>query len=374
MPARGIDPRPSGGSAARDRVRTGPPANNLRESNTQNTHSLPQRPLRCFPLDHECELEPVAGIPGGAVSTERSRMDYCSSCRRTLNGALVCPGCGAYAPDIAPPGHHQGDAAPTTVTAAEAWQAREFSASAEYYDAPHAGPEPTASDAHHAPEGAMADVSDAGPFSDSEYTAAPVPEGRAARRRQMARWKKQRRRAVVASTVALVGGGLTLAVLPSRPSTGHDTQASATPEPKATATTGTDATETDSSSVRPRTEDSQGSGSSARSSAITSPPRKATTLVARTSTKNPRQTTIAARPTATTSAQPRTTTATVTADEAPTANPPAPETTPPPPPPPPPPPADDSTADTPPPSPPPTTTKPDRLCVLVLCIGGSAGN
>ncbi|WP_446697036.1 SCO2400 family protein, partial [Streptomyces heliomycini] len=29
-------------------------------------------------------------------------MDYCSTCRRHLNGALVCPGCGAYAPDIAP--------------------------------------------------------------------------------------------------------------------------------------------------------------------------------------------------------------------------------------------------------------------------------
>jgi hypothetical protein len=31
-------------------------------------------------------------------------MDYCSSCRRKLNGALVCPGCGAYAPDIDPAG------------------------------------------------------------------------------------------------------------------------------------------------------------------------------------------------------------------------------------------------------------------------------
>ncbi|MER6330217.1 hypothetical protein ABT298_13000 [Streptomyces sp. NPDC001034] len=31
-------------------------------------------------------------------------MDYCSECRRYLNGALVCPGCGACAPDIAPPG------------------------------------------------------------------------------------------------------------------------------------------------------------------------------------------------------------------------------------------------------------------------------
>ncbi|WP_456340222.1 SCO2400 family protein [Streptomyces olivaceus] len=34
-------------------------------------------------------------------------MDYCSSCRRHLNGALVCPGCGAYAPDIDP--HVAGD-------------------------------------------------------------------------------------------------------------------------------------------------------------------------------------------------------------------------------------------------------------------------
>ncbi|WP_422665372.1 SCO2400 family protein, partial [Actinacidiphila cocklensis] len=42
-------------------------------------------------------------------------MDYCYQCRRTLNGALVCPGCGAYAPDIAPPvsayrpPHHSGE-------------------------------------------------------------------------------------------------------------------------------------------------------------------------------------------------------------------------------------------------------------------------
>ncbi|MFE9442280.1 hypothetical protein ACFYO2_25480 [Streptomyces sp. NPDC006602] len=38
-----------------------------------------------------------------------------------------------------------------------------------------------------------------------------VPQGRAARRRQRARWKKNQRRAVVATAVALVGGGLTLA-------------------------------------------------------------------------------------------------------------------------------------------------------------------
>ncbi|MFE4537970.1 hypothetical protein ACFRKB_23265 [Streptomyces scopuliridis] len=311
-------------------------------------------------------------------------MDYCSSCRRTLNGALVCPGCGAYAPDIAPPAPHDHDAA-TTVTAAEAWHTRGLPASADHYDAPHAGgPEPTASGAAHASEDPMADASDAGPFSDSEYTAAPMAEGRAARRRQLARWKKQRRRAVVASTVALVGGGLTLAVLPSRPSSGHDTQASATPEPKATATTGTDATETDSSSVRPRTDDPRESGNGAHSSssAITSPPRKSTAVVTRISTKEPGQTTIAARPTATTSTTNTTSTTTstqartstpVTADTAPTTLPQAPETTTPAPAPPPPA-ADDATADTPPPSTPPATTKPDRLCVLVLCIGKSSGN
>ncbi|WP_455713019.1 SCO2400 family protein, partial [Streptomyces platensis] len=37
-------------------------------------------------------------------------MDYCSSCRRSLNGALVCPGCGDYAPDIAPPSHRRQSA------------------------------------------------------------------------------------------------------------------------------------------------------------------------------------------------------------------------------------------------------------------------
>ncbi|WP_444545799.1 SCO2400 family protein [Streptomyces tendae] len=41
-------------------------------------------------------------------------MDYCSSCRRHLNGALVCPGCGAYAPDIDPHvGGNTGDTGDT---------------------------------------------------------------------------------------------------------------------------------------------------------------------------------------------------------------------------------------------------------------------
>ncbi|WP_406382544.1 hypothetical protein [Streptomyces sp. NBC_01618] len=56
-------------------------------------------------------------------------------------------------------------------------------------------------------------------------------QGRAARRRQLARWKKHRRRALAATAVALVGGGLTVAAMPTtRPSAGH-TQAASPPDP-----------------------------------------------------------------------------------------------------------------------------------------------
>ncbi|MFE2595648.1 hypothetical protein ACFXCZ_03945 [Streptomyces sp. NPDC059396] len=315
---------------------------------------------------------------------KRSRMDYCSSCRRTLNGALVCPGCGAYAPDIAPPGYQGRGAAPAAPATPEAWRGRGFPVAADYFGpASRLGAESTAhSEISEQPVADAADGSDDGsagaPAGDSEYavpaaaaaSAIPVTEGRAARRRELARWKKQRRRAVVASTVALVGGGLTLAVLPSRPSTGHDAQASAAPEPHAAATSLADATDTDSSTVRPRTGDPQGSATRTQPSAISSPPRNATTAVTTTATKRLQQTTVAARPTATTSPQARTApVANVPIDEAPATadpTPPPQQTTTPPPPPPP---TDDSTAETPPPSPPPTAEERDRLCLLVICLG-----
>jgi hypothetical protein len=53
-----------------------------------------------------------------------------------------------------------------------------------------------------------------------------APRGRAARRRQLARWKKNKRRAAVATAVALVGGGLTLASM-DRQSTDRAQAASA---------------------------------------------------------------------------------------------------------------------------------------------------
>ncbi|WP_446323491.1 SCO2400 family protein [Actinacidiphila glaucinigra] len=128
-------------------------------------------------------------------------MDYCSSCRRHLNGALVCPGCGAYAPDIAPP----------------MWQGPDSAAERER----------------------LRDVDDPDdPDGTRQDDADPSLQGRAARRRQLERWKKNRRRAAAATAVALVGGGLTVAALPHGGSRGQaDTAAAAEPLTPATSRT-----------------------------------------------------------------------------------------------------------------------------------------
>ncbi|MGF0173555.1 SCO2400 family protein [Streptomyces sp. Marseille-Q5077] len=140
-------------------------------------------------------------------------MDYCSSCRRHLNGALVCPGCGAYAPDIAPSttGGRTVSAAPGAVT-------RERPAADTWYDGYFRDEAPSA-DAH--------ETAPAAPSAGVDGVPA-VPEGRAARRRQRARWKKNQRRAVVATAVALVGGGLTVSALDR--GAGDKAQAATAPE------------------------------------------------------------------------------------------------------------------------------------------------
>ncbi|MGI5373462.1 SCO2400 family protein [Streptomyces sp. CA-251387] len=129
-------------------------------------------------------------------------MDYCSSCRRHLNGALVCPGCGAYAPDIAPSAVG-GTAVPpgAAATGTAAWETPTDDTWYDGYFRDEAAP--------------SADVEDTAPTSPSgDVEGMPqVPQGRAARRRQRARWKKNQRRAVVATAVALVGGGLTVSAL-----------------------------------------------------------------------------------------------------------------------------------------------------------------
>ena len=132
-------------------------------------------------------------------------MDYCSSCRRHLNGALVCPGCGAYAPDIAPPVAVSAPGATPGIPTAGA-QTHPFDAfgTGDWYDddSVDADEEPVPAGAGGAPR-----------FQPSgEVAVRPAAsQGRAARRRQLVRWKKNKRRAAVATAFAIVGGGLTMA-------------------------------------------------------------------------------------------------------------------------------------------------------------------
>ncbi|WP_326724550.1 MULTISPECIES: hypothetical protein [unclassified Streptomyces] len=172
-------------------------------------------------------------------------MDYCSACRRHLNGALACPGCGSYAPSIAP----LADGTPATVTAA--WQAP----SHLWHDA-----EPGAEEFDEAPQEHPYN----GPDSPSP------PTGRAARRRQRERWKKTQRRALVATAVALVGGGLTVS-LTDQKSTDR-TQAASAPDREAMGIAEKQATEsTPASSTPTETRPSQRTSSATPSSTANAP-------------------------------------------------------------------------------------------------------
>ncbi|WP_405666976.1 hypothetical protein [Streptomyces sp. NBC_00055] len=175
-------------------------------------------------------------------------MDYCSACRRILNGALVCPGCGAYAPDIAPPARHSRGTAASTATTNQAWRTEEWPAPGPRSGTHRAEADPIGS---VVPAGATTDASATGSSSGPEGNAA-TGQGRAARRRQLARWKKNKRRAVAATAVALVGGGLTVAALPATRSSNSHTHASSPPEPVAAATPRT--ATTDSVSEQPDTQ------------------------------------------------------------------------------------------------------------------------
>ncbi|MEU1852472.1 hypothetical protein ABZ499_25175 [Streptomyces sp. NPDC019990] len=149
-------------------------------------------------------------------------MDYCSSCRRHLNGALVCPGCGAYAPDIDPSTAESrfGPAAEQAPATLGAWRDQNAPQGENVWDDRGVWEDTDAGTRElplaYAGSGAFA-ADASGDVGNTDSDAAPtggytVPQqGRAARRRQMARWKKNQRRAVVATAFALVGGGLTVA-------------------------------------------------------------------------------------------------------------------------------------------------------------------
>ncbi|MFF8991372.1 hypothetical protein ACF09H_15790 [Streptomyces sp. NPDC014983] len=308
-------------------------------------------------------------------------MDSCSECRRHLNGALVCPGCGAYAPDIAPPGTGRSPASAAEMPAATVSRG---SAPADgwYGGAVSAGAHGAASRPEFERDGgafppAFDPSSD--PFAEEPVASAeapadaagvedapPVREGRAARRRQMARWRKNQRRAVVATAVALVGGGLTVAsmdrhtadraqaaTVPNDRSMGlaprHEAPAQ-TPEPSATPGTHQD----HHTAPAPRT---PGGTGTVRQTLVTHPhaapasPHPDADAPAAPVTRP-----AAASQARTASAAPATDGAGTTAPSTPSAPAPAPTTGG----------SDQSTA---PGAPARASTSPEQLCVLVLCIG-----
>ncbi|WP_442810934.1 SCO2400 family protein [Streptomyces sp. NBC_01217] len=200
---------------------------------------------------------PIPRAKPNKARTERSQMDYCSSCRRTLNGALVCPGCGECAPDIAPPARHRtpwgnaaamGEARPGegtfSTTTWDAFAPTEGRHAADDADVPPAGDGGAA-------RGTTTQAAGAGPAGGYEG-ASPTGEGRAARRRQLARWKKHKRRAAAGAAFAIAGGALTVALMPDRPSASQ-TQAAAAPDSQRHAPTRLAAT--DAGSQQPESAD-----------------------------------------------------------------------------------------------------------------------
>ncbi|MET7603539.1 SCO2400 family protein [Streptomyces avermitilis] len=285
-------------------------------------------------------------------------MDYCSSCRRHLNGALVCPGCGAYAPDIAPP-TADGGVVPTWAGTATTGTAVSASVPWEY----------TASDLWHdgrlrdeaAVEAGLEEAPQNDPYGDLEGPT-PAPQGRAARRRRLARWKKNQRRAVVATAVALVGGGLTVAAMDR--GSADRAQAATAPE---VATMGT-ADEQVAEQPRPSSTPPE-----THLSSHTPPAQSPTTDLPRrqSAAAPPRVTPPSARPFAAASPHP---TATSAAGQPRTASPSsvgtvpdgtgtaAKETSAPAG-------ADGTASGTPQASPAPTATSPSQICLLVVCLG-----
>lgn len=286
-------------------------------------------------------------------------MDYCSSCRRHLNGALVCPGCGAYAPDIAPvniSGPAFSAPAPkaprgTAVSAALEWELSAPDVARHEEAAGWDGPDDDAQD------GSLAEL----PLG--------APQGRAARRRQRARWKRSQRRAVVATAFALVGGGLTFGVLDRN--TGD--QAQAAPAPDVASMGGTDY----AAPENPDPSSTQGgvSGSadtSSPSSSAAGLPRHVASAPSHGATPSAVQPDSAAAPRAVTApvgaSRPRGATSssnslvTAPSHTSPTIAPsPTPTSVPAP--------AVGTDQGTPPSNPAPTATSPSHLCLLVVCLG-----
>jgi hypothetical protein len=241
----------------------------------------------------------------------------------------------------------------TAVSASVPW---EYAASEAWHDGRPDDEAAVAADLEDAPQ--------TDPYGDIEG-ATPAPQGRAARRRQMARWKKNQRRAVVATAVALVGGGLTVAGM-DRHSAGR-AEAATAPDITTMGTADQQATEQPpASSVQPE-----------RHRSSPTPPAQSPVaeLTRRQSAAAlPHSTSQSARPFAAASPDPTATSATSVTSQPRTVSPSsvaaAPDhagtganqtstsTG-----------ADDTAPGTPQASPSPTATSPSHLCLLVVCLG-----
>jgi hypothetical protein len=280
-------------------------------------------------------------------------MEYCSSCLRPINGWLVCPGCGAYAPSITPPPRADHSTAVTPTATSDGYRPEEFSSGAPYSGAlpPQAGPVGTG-----APGLALGDSPAYAPVADSPsgagYAARPG-QGRAARRRQMAHWKKHRRRAAAATAVALIGGGLTVSAVQNASTNGSATAESA-PESLAPVADPTSAVPSNpivwqASTHAAATPSAQPTTPRAvRSTATTHPDAVTTTRATRVSSPSQSTTPPSTHGSVTSSYTPSTVTSQTSASASATSSPAAATST---------------------PSPTASTTSPTHLCLLILCVG-----
>ncbi|ROP52087.1 hypothetical protein [Streptomyces sp. PanSC9] len=305
-------------------------------------------------------------------------MDYCSSCRRHLNGALVCPGCGAYAPDIAPPltdrAVHTGGLA-GAARHAGGFEARyagppaEDTALRDVFGAPVFEPSPDTGAASVAgPASGAGAASGYGADVEDAPAAPATPNGRASRRRQLARWKKSKRRAAVATAFAIVGGGLTLATMDRN--SGDRAQAATAPDHRSMGVADEQSVEpTRSASTAPAPHRPDRTATPTAHTPATNAPRRQTLSAApRTAVRDSRpQAAEAPRAVVHDASQPRSTPRSDTdAASGSTAAAPAPASTP-----------ATSTggstggtdSGTPATAPAPASTSPTQLCLVLLCIG-----
>ncbi|MFC8740426.1 hypothetical protein ACFT5D_02310 [Streptomyces sp. NPDC057144] len=298
----------------------------------------------------------------------------------------MCPGCGAYAPDIAPhvtvgdrdTAPPSGPALVRTDVAESGPVVRGAKVPSMWQGGAEADDAESSTGLDAAPYAPAADVGDLPPARQ---------QGRAARRRQLARWKKNKRRAVVASAVALVGGGLSLATMDRQ--SGDRAQATTAPDHRSMGAADEEVTERDRPLPAPTTpggthrsprtpaqtyeQPDEQRHEQSRSSTAGAPRQQSLAAPSRTAPATPPRTTASVSPPATPTPPQPPSSATSTADtstadsgsadsgsgrsDSTSGQAPAPST------------ADGGTSDTSPTPPALISTSPTEVCLLGLCLG-----